>query len=93
MKIKIILYNPSEEERKKFWWVFLGHGELTDPDPYLIRLEDEKRNTLYTFPEPIYYNFWEKQICQKDWDSIQEKLKEYDNPETEIIFDNSESND
>lgn len=44
----------------------------------------EGEETLYTFPHPLFYNYLSGKIINDG--EVQEKLEEYDNPETEIVF-------
>ena len=95
MKVKIVFYKPKESDLNIFdkltgYSSYLPYDE--EENTYKIKLVDEFDNILYTFSSVfIYYKTKDCFIARKE--EIQEKLKEYDNPETEIIFDNSESND
>lgn len=91
--INIVLYQLSREEKELYNLFSRGYTSIITPSShrYKVRLE-ENGKILYRFKETFLYDGKEF-YSWGDKSRIEEKLKEYDNPETEIIFDNSENDD
>ena len=88
MKIDIVLSKPKDSELDYFdrlpgYVGFLNYDEAE----YKVQLiNSEEKDVLYIFPGVFC---WNKYLSSFGFggEEIEEKLKEYDNPETEIIFE------